>query len=74
VSARRPPKPNERFDGELFSASRIANDPGDHSRDTIESSAKERIDVENRVGRGSRFEGDVTGCVHIHITTQSGDL
>jgi hypothetical protein len=74
VSARRPPKPNKRFDGELFSASRIVNDPGDHSRDTIESSAKEHIDVENRVGRGGRFEGDVTGCVHIHITTQSGDL
>jgi hypothetical protein len=71
VSARRPPKPNKRFDGEFFSPCWVANDPGDHSRDTIESSAEERLDVESHVGRGCRFEGDVTGCVHIHITTQS---
>ncbi len=74
VSARRTPKTNKRFDGEFFGTSGIADDSGDHSRDTIESSAEERLDVESHVGRGSRFEDDVTGRVHIHITTQAEHL
>ena len=74
VRPRSAPQANERFDSEFFGASGIADNPGDHSRDTIESSAEERIDVESHVGRGCRFEGDVTGCVHIHITTQTGNL
>ncbi len=74
VGARRAPEANKRFDGELLGASRIANNSGNHSRDTIEPSSKERLDVDRHIRRGRRFEDDVTGCVHIHITTQSVDL
>jgi hypothetical protein len=74
MGARRAPQPNKRLDGELFGASGIADDSDDHSRNTNEPSAEERLDIESHIGRSSRFEGDVTRCGHIHITTQARHL
>jgi hypothetical protein len=74
VGARSTPEANERFDGEFFGARGVADDLGDDSRDAVESNAEERLDVEDGVGRGSGFKDDVAGCVHIHITTETGDL
>jgi len=71
VGARSVPQANKRFDGKFFGASGIADDSGDHPRNTLKLSAEERLDVEGHTGRGCRFEDDITGCVHIHITTQA---
>jgi hypothetical protein len=74
VGLRGAPEADECFDGEFFGASGVADDAGDNSRDAIESSAEERLDVERRGGRGCGFEDGFAGCVHIDITTQVGDL
>lgn len=74
VGTRSTPEANERLDGEFFGPSGVADDASDDSRDAVESSAEDRLDVDGRFGRGRGFEDDVAGCVHTHITTQAGDL
>lgn len=46
VGARSAPEADEGFNGEFFGAGGVADDAGDDSRDAIESSAEERLDVE----------------------------
>jgi hypothetical protein len=72
--ARSAPEADECFDGEFFGAGGIAHDSGDDACDAVESGAEEGLDVEGGGGRGCRFEDDVAGGVHIHITMEGRSL
>ncbi len=74
VSPPSAPEPYKRLNGEFLRASRIANDSSDDSRNAVEPSAEELLDVEGHIRRGCRFEDNFAGCVHTHITTEAKDL